>query len=411
MDGLSQRFDRQLFTLKLSELAHQMQTKSVASDRKASSGATSSILLNIVEGQLALLSEWLGGVDRICRDVWQIQGEAVTPDFVREVLLPEAIVLIEGWKGTAMSSIELCAVRTRRNQYLQAAQDHLAREINALKSNVSTKYEIEARTLEHKKAAKPKPKAGEPVRYPRTTGFTSVSLGASDPKPTELPANPPMYFPTDLWPQTNVILLKARRKFPVQTQALELCKLVTAQMTPLFCEAVRAGKMKAGAVQHESGGGMEDLLRLLLIHNDPGPRSGLGLSDQAYRLGEEVRKSDEWLRLGEAIVEAQGNRAETARPRTENKTQEKSTDRRGMVDGYIAQVLARTGKKISRRDIWLVAGYESATEFERFQRNDQRTTQSAVTNFQRVLDMKPDDFIRLLETRKASKNAQPKKAE
>jgi hypothetical protein len=226
-----------------------------------------------------------------------------------------------------------------------------------------------------------------------------------------LPANPPMYFPTDLWPQTNVILLKARRKFPVQTQALELCKLVTAQMTPLFCEAVRAGKMKAGAVQHESGGGMEDLLRLLLIHNDPGPRSGLGLSDQAYRLGEEVRKSDEWLRLGEAIVEAQGNRAETARPRTENKTQEKSTDRRGMVDGYIAQVLARTGKKISRRDIWLVAGYESATEFERFQRNDQRTTQSAVTNFQRVLDMKPDDFIRLLETRKATKNAQPKKAE
>ena len=63
--------------------------------------------------------------------------------------------------------------------------------------------------------------------------------------------------------------------------------------------------MKPANVLREHGGGMEDLLRLLLVRNDPGPHSGWGISDAAYRLGQEVRKSDEWLRLGEAIAEAQ----------------------------------------------------------------------------------------------------------
>jgi hypothetical protein len=122
------------------------------------------------------------------------------------------------------------------------------------------------------------------------------------PKPTEVPANPPTYFPSDLWPQTNVILLESRKKFPSRTQTLELCKHVISEMTPLFCEAVKAGKMKAGAVQRERSGGMEDLLHFLLVHNDDGVHDGLSsLSDKAYRLGQNVRRSDEWLALAKAV--------------------------------------------------------------------------------------------------------------
>jgi hypothetical protein len=108
MGRASQKFDRQLFTLKLSELSHQMQIRSVASDGKegvASRETGGSFLVKIVDGQLALLREWLEGVDRICREVWQIQGEAVTPDFVRGVLVLEAMTLIGAREGTIKSIV------------------------------------------------------------------------------------------------------------------------------------------------------------------------------------------------------------------------------------------------------------------------------------------------------------------
>jgi hypothetical protein len=74
-------------------------------------------------------------------------------------------------------------------------------------------------------------------------------------------------------------------------------------MTPLFCDAVKTGKMKADAVQRENGGGMEDLLHSLLVHNDDGISTGIGLSNNAFRLGQMVRQSDEWLALAKAITE------------------------------------------------------------------------------------------------------------
>jgi hypothetical protein len=50
-----------------------------------------------------------------------------------------------------------------------------------------------------------------------------------------------------------------------------------------------------------------------------------------------------------------------------------------------------------------VAGYKNATEFERFQRGAPRKTKSAVETFNRVLNMKPEDFIGLLDKRVAAK--------
>ncbi|PYT75896.1 MAG: hypothetical protein DMG40_27335 [Acidobacteria bacterium] len=142
---------------------------------------------------------------------------------------------------------------------------------------------------------------------PKEVGGTGITH-AREPKTSQVPHDPPIYFPNDLWPQTNVILLEAQRKFPLQTQTLELCKHVASEMTPLFCEAVKDGKMKAGAVLREGLGGMEDLLHFLLVHNDDGSKSGFSsLSDQAYRLGQMVRQSDEWLALAKAIAEAQRN--------------------------------------------------------------------------------------------------------
>lgn len=78
------------------------------------------------------------------------------------------------------------------------------------------------------------------------------------------------------------------------------------------------------------------------------------------------------------------------------------TDRRAVVDTFIS-TLAAAGRKITRKDIWTVAGYADATEFERFQRGDTRTTRSAAAAFNRVLNTKPEDFIRLLDKKPATK--------
>jgi hypothetical protein len=153
MGRASQKFDRELFTLKLSELSHQMQIKSVTSGRTSGTGGLGgSLLLNIVDGELALLrDEWLTGVDRIAREVWQAQRETITPDFVRDVLVPEAMTLIGNRESTVMSSVALAAQRTHFEDP-HPAQHHLAMEIRKLKGVVANRYEIEARELKYQKA-------------------------------------------------------------------------------------------------------------------------------------------------------------------------------------------------------------------------------------------------------------------
>jgi hypothetical protein len=40
---------------------------------------------------------------------------------------------------------------------------------------------------------------------------------------------------------------------------------VISEMTPLFCEAVKMGKMRADAVLSQGHGGMEDLLLISIL--------------------------------------------------------------------------------------------------------------------------------------------------
>jgi hypothetical protein len=155
MARASQKFDRQLFTLKLSQLSGEMQTKSVASDKKASAASRTTggpLLLNIVNGQLALLGEWLRNVDLTARTVWQTQGEPITPDFVRDVLVPEAMTLIAVRDSVIKSRVELVVMRTRLKNAHDALR-HLAMKIRKLKGEVANGYEIEARELQYQKAA------------------------------------------------------------------------------------------------------------------------------------------------------------------------------------------------------------------------------------------------------------------
>jgi hypothetical protein len=66
-----------------------------------------------------------------------------------------------------------------------------------------------------------------------------------------------------------------------------------------------------------------------------------------------------------------------------------AAQRRRAVDDYIAEVLEKTGKRITRTDFWKAARYRTRTEFERWQRNDPRTTRTANERFTRLLQEKP----------------------
>lgn len=195
MDRSSQRFDRQLFALKLQELSHEMQRKSLECDRGAfakdyNSALGGSPLLRLVNGQVALLREWLDGMARIAREVAEIQGEELSLDFVRGELLQRGLQLIAARKGTVGANLE------RHSRYphdASAARGHLARELNKLAGELRTRSSIEARTLEHKELRKTKHKVlPTPVRPLNTSGGIRLSRG---PTPSSAGGLKPLHYP------------------------------------------------------------------------------------------------------------------------------------------------------------------------------------------------------------------------
>ncbi|HLN00719.1 MAG TPA: hypothetical protein VK335_15635 [Bryobacteraceae bacterium] len=73
----------------------------------------------------------------------------------------------------------------------------------------------------------------------------------------------------------------------------------------------------------------------------------------------------------------------------------KGPNRRAAIDAFISKMGA-AGHKITRKDISTVVGYKDRTEFERFQREDKRTTRRAVSNFNHALSLTPEEFMRAL---------------
>jgi hypothetical protein len=146
----SQKFDRELFKLKLSELERRMQIKSAEINTKAAVVArleSGSVLAHILDGQTALIFEWLREVGRIAREILQNQGEAVTPTFVRDILVPEAMTLIETRAGVVKRATDL-ATPEAETPPSEDLNKMVARWVMEFEAEVANRYEIEARELE-----------------------------------------------------------------------------------------------------------------------------------------------------------------------------------------------------------------------------------------------------------------------
>src|SRR5271157_428497 len=166
-----------------------------------------------------------------------------------------------------------------------------------------------------------------PPIIPEVSGRGWMNTG---PKPAQALLNWPPNYPQELIPQTTLIIGDAIKKFPVQTQTLQLCKYVISELTPHICEAVRSQKMQAGQVD----GILSDLLHYILVENCDN-------DNERFRLKQETKKSDEWLEVAKRLVTAASEPAATAgKEVVPNSTN--SRDRRLAVDAYIAEVFQRT---------------------------------------------------------------------
>jgi hypothetical protein len=68
------------------------------------------------------------------------------------------------------------------------------------------------------------------------------------------------------------------------------------------------------------------------------------------------------------------------------------SERRALVDAFIERVWKETHEKIKRKDIWRVASYTEATEFERFQPG-KGTSAGSTAKFIGVLQLTPTEFL------------------
>lgn len=321
-------FDERLYGLKLhAALVPRMHRDTAERRRKVLSRqreigqAKAGALHKIADSDIGVIRDYILEVDMVCRQTWQSDGNAITPEFIRNVLVHRVFSFIAAREGDSGGNLKLFAGRTNTHTHLSAALGHLVRGVNQLKGEVANRYEIEAIELSKKESqARKVTKAPPPPREVGGRGITYPSA-----KLTQIPPDLPMYFPKELKARTQVILVEAVRRFQYQTQTLELCKHVISEMIPLFCEVVKNDTMKASMALEEGLGGMGDLLRSLVVYNDDSPHTGWGLSNEAYRLRQEARKSDEWLNLARAIADAEASRtgekhAEPSRAQDKDKT-------------------------------------------------------------------------------------------
>ena len=229
-------------------------------------------------------------IDKACREAWLSDHDAITPEFIRGIVVPRVFAFVAARKGAIQGESELLASRVGIGTRLTPALHHLVHEISRVQGDLGRRYEIEARELAKQPArVHYVTQAPAPIQPLRGGGIRRA------PKPTEIPPDCPLYYPNELKTKTQVIFAEAVRKYTEQTQAPELCKYVISEMTPVFRAAVEDGTMKPDQVLSDSG--MAGLLHSLLVYN-------CDHDTERFRLGQELRKSDEWLMLAKEILAA-----------------------------------------------------------------------------------------------------------
>lgn len=87
-------------------------------------------------------------------------------------------------------------------------------------------------------------------------------------------------------------------------------------------------------------------------------------------------------------------------PSVENRSVEQPGNRNGEIDVFLQACNALSMVRIRKRHIWLSVGHSKARQFEYWQAGDEKATRVDNANFRRILGMKPEDFVALLQRKK-----------
>ena len=143
----------------------------------------------------------------------------------------------------------------------------------------------------------PKPEA--PHRPPRAVSQAppppTILRGSGfiprDPEPSQPLLDFPPYYPNHLKPRTSVVIGEAVKRFPVQSQIIDLLKDVISGLTPDFSVAVQEKTLRPDLALT----GMNDLIHSLSVHNS-------ARHEDTFRLEQDARKSDAWLEFAKEIA-------------------------------------------------------------------------------------------------------------
>jgi len=115
-----------------------------------------------IDSDLTVVREFLPQVDKACRETWLSDGNAITSQFIRIVLVPRVCNFIAVREGTIRSELESRRV-DMHGTILTPACHHLVRRFAQLKSEVVNDYEIEAIKLEKREAREARPITNVPL--------------------------------------------------------------------------------------------------------------------------------------------------------------------------------------------------------------------------------------------------------
>jgi hypothetical protein len=198
-----------------------------------------------------------------------------------------------------------------------------------------------------------------------------------------LPTIFPPHFPSSLALKTRVVLADTVRQFPDRSKLESFCRELVSRLSEVLCGGVRAGVLEAHAVPDQ----LTDLLHYVLVAN-------CERDNHRFEVQRAVINSDEWHALLRRMLECEENLAFTT-PKNGTSTKDSDTPRE-RVEAFMNK-MQEHGNPITKSDIWRVAGYHDATEFERFQRGDDRTTAGSRSKFDRILGLDAQDFMKRLE--------------
>jgi hypothetical protein len=294
--------DHSLVSLELTDLAEEMHSQISADEARIrfenrhnfNTAAVPSLVLRMKQQRA---DEWAQKAYDIYCDVWRIQGRTKAASFIRAVSARSIIPMLSARAQAIAQDLVSFSVRTGFPAHLATAKvnGHELR-MRRIQERWRRKLEAEAKECEHAEQTLPLhlghslTKTVPVTKAPPPPSEVGGRGVIQEPKATEIPRDLPGEYPRTLVARTFVIIGEAVKRFPVQTQTLELCRHVICELTPHFRKALRDKVFQ----QDQALSTMHDLVHDLVVHNcGDGKRS---------EVEKEVRKSDEWLTLAREIA-------------------------------------------------------------------------------------------------------------